>query len=557
MADPRLAEVINTAGGVAILGHDRAAAHRGARGGVCDGHEGVVRIVHEGERSLDLADTMDQPVAVHSQHAGDLGQPVDAGAGGAAAQDVVDEGAVHAGHLGDMGRRQAELMGAGPQAVGQGVLLGHVFPKGMWMKWDKTGWAAREGAAVYVIPGTVAETGQARAADVLQMQSFVVDLDSGDIPAKLDHLAQHLGRPTLIVESGGRTPEGATKLHVWWKLTEPAEGADLARLCALRGEIALKVGGDTHFRSAHQPIRVPGTVYHKGGLTRLVQIREAAELEVDLAEMAERVADMPPMAGVGMASAEPREKPAIDDVLVTPVHEGGTDDWSRFEGASAAIGYFLRLVHEGRMSMDAGWTAICGYNAAMLRPAWPIDRLKRETNRLWELHIKRHGPPLIRLDGAARAQTDLPTFTLGALLDDKSPMPDDIIGPRVLTPGGLLVLGGAPKVGKSDLLIALLVHMAAGVPFLGFTPPRPLRIFYLQAEIQYHYLRERMQQIGLPPELIAAARDNLIVTPKLRMLLDAVGSARVGRGRRLCHRRVGKSARIDHHAGAAFRVRRR
>ena len=117
--------------------------------------------------------------------------------------------------------------------------------------------------------------------------------------------------------------------------------------------------------------------------------------------MAERVADMPPMPGVGMATAEPREKPAIDDVLVTPVHEGGADDWSRFEGASAAIGYFLRLVHEGRISMDEGWTAICGYNAAMLRPSWPLDRLKRETNRLWELHIKRHGPPLIRLDSAA------------------------------------------------------------------------------------------------------------------------------------------------------------
>ena len=126
------------------------------------------------------------------------------------------------------------------------------------------GWAAREGAAVYVIPGTVEETGQARAADVQQMQSLVVDLDSGDIPAKLDHLVHHLGRPTLIVESGGRTPEGATKLHVWWKLTEPAEGSALAQLCQLRGEIALKVGGDTHFRSTHQPIRVPGTVLSQG-----------------------------------------------------------------------------------------------------------------------------------------------------------------------------------------------------------------------------------------------------------------------------------------------------
>ncbi|MDO5703456.1 MAG: AAA family ATPase [Paracoccus sp. (in: a-proteobacteria)] len=409
-------------------------------------------------------------------------------------------------------------------------------PHNIWIEADATapeklatfaGWAAREGAAVYVIPGTVTETGQARAADVMQMQSIVVDLDSGDIPAKLDHLVHHLGRPTLIVESGGRTPEGATKLHVWWQLTEPAEGADLALLCQLRGEIALKVGGDTHFRSAHQPIRVPGTVYHKGGLTRLVQIREATGMEVDLPEMAERVADMPPMPGVGMGTAEPRQKPVIDEVLVTPVHEGGADDWSRFEGASAAIGYFLRLVHEGRMSMDEGWTAICGYNAAMLCPSWPLDRLKRETNRLWELHIKRQGPPLLRLDSAMTASADLPTFSLGALLDDTSPMPEDIIGPRVLTPGGLLVLGGAPKVGKSDFLISWLVHMAAGVPFLGFTPPRPLGVFYLQAEIQYHYLRERMQQIALPATVIAAARDTFIATPKLRLLLDAKGVARV------------------------------
>ena len=123
----------------------------------------------------------------------------------------------------------------------------------------------------------------------------------------------------------------------------------------------------------------------------------------------------------------------------------------------------------------------------------------------------------------------MPAFTLGALLDDQSPMPEDIIAPRVLTPGGLLVLGGAPKVGKSDLLISWLVHMAAGVPFLGFTPPRPLRIFYLQAEIQYHYLRERLKQIALPPEVLAAARDTFVATPKLKMLLDNEGSVRVAR----------------------------
>jgi hypothetical protein len=140
------------------------------------------------------------------------------------------------------------------------------------------------------------------------------------------------------------------------------------------------------------------------------------------------------------------------------------------------------------------------------------------------LHVERNGPPLLRSATAPR-QSEMPAFTFGALLDDTSPMPPDIVSPRLLTAGGMLVLGGAPKVGKSDFLICFLAHMAAGVAFLGFTPPRPLRIFYLQAEIQYHYLRERLQAIRLDPAVIAAARDNLIVTPKLRLLLDDRGLA--------------------------------
>ena len=387
-------------------------------------------------------------------------------------------------------------------------------------------WAWREGAAVYVIPGTVAQNGQAKSVDVLQMQAIIVDLDAGDIPAKLEHLVRHLGQPTLIIESGGRTAGGASKLHVWWKLTEPAEGEDLAQLCRLRGEIALKVGGDTHFRSAHQPIRVAGSVYHKHGFQRVVQIRQHNKIEVDLAEFGEWVNEMTAIPGVGMSpTTETLEKPALSSVLTNPVHEGGTDGWTRFEGASAAIGHFIRMVHEGRMSPEEGWEAIRGYNAAMLRPSWPEERLKTESDRLWAKHVEKNGPPLLRLDTSPPAPTTMPAFRLGELLDDTSPMPEDIIAPRVLTPGGLLVLGGAPKVGKSDFLISWLVHMAAGVPFLGFTPPRPLRVFYLQAEIQYHYLRERLKQIALPPEVIAAARNTFVATPKLKLLLDDQGSA--------------------------------
>ncbi|MFP7572348.1 AAA family ATPase [Marivita sp. S2033] len=413
-------------------------------------------------------------------------------------------------------------------------------PHNIWLEADQAApekmatfatWASREGAAVYVIPGTVAAPGQAKAAEIIQMQTVVVDLDTGDIAAKRAHLERHLGAPSMVVESGGVTPEGQRKAHVWWVLTEPAEGDDIRRVCRLRGDIAAKVGGDMHFRSAHQPIRVAGSVYYKNSLKTQVRIVELnVDRERDLAEFIEAVTDMPPAPGLSLQPefSHP-DKPAMDDVLVTPVREGAQDDWSRFEGASAAIGHFIRMVHEGRMTKDEGWEGICGYNAAMLRPQWPVERLKRESERLWERHVEKYGPPLIRLESGAPGPQEMPAFTLGALLDDQSPMPEDIIAPRVLTPGGLLVLGGAPKVGKSDLLISWLVHMAAGVPFLGFTPPRPLRIFYLQAEIQYHYLRERLKQIALPPEVLAAARDTFVATPKLKMLLDNEGSVRVAR----------------------------
>jgi hypothetical protein len=238
---------------------------------------------------------------------------------------------------------------------------------------------------------------------------------------------------------------------------------------------------------------------------------------------------MPALPGVGVQpTPEVNSKPSLEAILTTPVHEGGSDQWTRFEGASAAIGHYVRLVHDGKMTPNDGWEAICQYNAAMLRPAWPPERLQQEADRLWALHVRKNGPALLRAEESAiSAATAIPVFSLGELLDDRSPMPEDIIAPRVLTPGGLLVLGGAPKVGKSDFLISLLAHMAAGVPFLGFTPPRAMRVFYLQAEIQYHYLRERMQQIRLDLAVIRGARDRLFATPKLRMILDDRGLALV------------------------------
>jgi len=112
---------------------------------------------------------------------------------------------------------------------------------------------------------------------------------------------------------------------------------------------------------------------------------------------------------------------------------------------------------------------------------------------------------------------------LRAYAHDTSPMPPDLIAPRLLTPAGLLAFGGAPKVGKTDFILCLCIHMAAGLEFLGFRPARPLRVFILQAEIQYHYLRERIQQLSLAAHIVELAWDNLAITPQFKMILNEAG----------------------------------
>ncbi len=123
----------------------------------------------------------------------------------------------------------------------------------------------------------------------------------------------------------------------------------------------------------------------------------------------------------------------------------------------------------------------------------------------------------------------IPTYTLGEMLDDDSPMPEDLLAPRVLGPGGMLLLGGAPKVGKSDFLLNLLAHMSAGLPFLDMRPPKPLKIFYLQAEVQYHYLRERVKQLPLKDYQLRSVRNNLVLTARLKQILDDKGLSLVVR----------------------------
>lgn len=112
--------------------------------------------------------------------------------------------------------------------------------------------------------------------------------------------------------------------------------------------------------------------------------------------------------------------------------------------------------------------------------------------------------------------------SLGEILDDNTPKPPDIISSGLLIQGGLMVLAGAPKVGKSHFLFSFLIHLSAGLPFLGFKPEHPLKIAYIQSENSSFTVQDRAIPIveNLNEEQLSFARQNLYVTPRLHVTMN-------------------------------------
>src|SRR5205085_710938 len=150
--------------------------------------------------------------------------------------------------------------------------------------------------------------------------------------------------------------------------------------------IAAKVGGDPSFGSAHQPIRVAGSIYRKGGVERLVTVRAEHSLEYDLTDLAEKIEVLPALtdeAAEAPGTTRTAKTPAAK-LLTKRVHEGGVDGITRFDALSRVIGHWIRQYGSGQVSREQAWEEITSYNEACIVPPWPIDRLRQETSRLWQ-----------------------------------------------------------------------------------------------------------------------------------------------------------------------------
>jgi len=72
--------------------------------------------------------------------------------------------------------------------------------------------------------------------------------------------------------------------------------------------------------------------------------------------------------------------------------------------------------------------------------------------------------------------------------------PDSYLQNGLLEATSLMLVAGEPKVGKTQLILNLLIKMSLGQPYLGlFVPTRPLNIYYLQTEVKKYTLYQRLK----------------------------------------------------------------
>jgi hypothetical protein len=177
---------------------------------------------------------------------------------------------------------------------------------GMWDAVSKAAWreariAANhpEGRVFAPPPATFSKHWFARETDLQQCPVLVWDLDSRPAWA-LARARQILGEPTLIVASGGDWTDPATgelqrKVHVYYRLTEPASGDAAVLAKNVRKGISGILRSDGSADSLVHPMRWPGSWHTKREPVLCRIVGGDHKREIDLEDAARGVlARLPP-----------------------------------------------------------------------------------------------------------------------------------------------------------------------------------------------------------------------------------------------------------------------
>lgn len=384
------------------------------------------------------------------------------------------------------------------------------------------------------------------------------DLDTAEASAAAPARTRHLP-PSFIVCTGNHPH---TRLQPFWILNEAITDAEQHR--AIFGGIADTLEGDRAVTNPSRVMRLAGSIAWPTKPGRVPELTFLGPLKsTPRIYTAEQVARAYPVSDKVHAIATHKNEPiervgagalglggeVITDgreaymrdtvlaVLIQYIGENGTvpSEQELFDAAWPQYAAKVDFSRPGRGQAEMARkiaSTLRRFERGQLRGLPDMDAVvarykakrKGEEGRAKQGATKTMHSPID--SEAQKPRAKIRTTTFIDLISDPTPDEPDYIEPNFLGPGNFCLIAGPPKAQKSFLLSEMLVACATGTSFLGgrYTVPRPLKVFYLQAEMNRKLLRKRARMMGIiMGEERKLLGENLVVTERFHMLLDEKG----------------------------------
>ena len=127
--------------------------------------------------------------------------------------------------------------------------------------------------------------------------------------------------------------------------------------------------------------------------------------------------------------------------------------------------------------------------------------------------------------------------TVKDLMDfDPKKDPDNLIGNRWLTRGSSMIISGGTGIGKSSLMMQIIIRWCLGIDFFGIKPVKPLKIGVIQAENDKGDLAEAFRGVTHTMRLTGDQMRHLNANLEFRTETVRTGDAFLAYARRFIHR---------------------
>lgn len=393
----------------------------------------------------------------------------------------------------------------------------------------KTIAATRDKADVYLSVATHIEPQSTRggASTVISIPGYWADLDIGTFghqPSELPNpeteeealkIIQGLPEPSMLLNSGGG-------LQAFWLFDEPwvfepgdPEPKQAARAWSQELEARATTLGYhvDHVKDLARILRAPGSVNHKQGTSRPVEVRWSDKPAVARASL--DLGTTGPVAAPESlrASEDDGDLPLTWDEILKPhgYMRCSEDKWSRpdkdcSEGHSLSINPLkpTRITNysESDTVLDHG----------EFKGSYSKQRLFQTLNPGQPLPVAKTIPP-------AWGQA----IDWEELLTGELPEPEWLVEP-LLVRGDQVALYSQPKAGKSLLMLEIAAGLAAGSPVLGNPAREPMSVVYVDQENGRRDIRKRVTDMGYKWDQLKGHL-HYYSFPSLAMLDTAQGGA--------------------------------